>query len=251
MASSVSDIDNPSTKAEKLPEGQENRSFVRIPLSAETIVTLLIPDETATRLTVRGLASDISYSGIKIISYQIPKYRFLQLIKGRAHAEIKLILPSLDVPVYLKATVVWADYHEAKEGKQGFCALGMAFHKFSEEARKQFNDVLEHIAEQAVHVQRPTKGGGPMPPPPGAKPLNVPQRPLPPLTHVRIKSLTAKQFEHLQRLATVRDDETNSLSEDDIILRRIALNRRITIDDLRRLTAEGRRFFEAAVWGKE
>jgi len=240
---------SPRFPLEKPPQNirpSDRRSFVRIPVSADAIVTLLVPDATATKFTVRGTASDISYSGIKIISYQIPKYRFLQLIKGLAHAELQLMFPSIEEPVLLKATVVWADFHDEKDGKTAYCSLGLAFHKFTEQAREQFFGILERVAGESLSLAPSAEKSKP-------STSEAPQERQtgPPLSHVRRKGLSEEDLDYLRELAREDDDDARQyLSQEEQVLRKLALNQSITIDDLRSLSRDGRRLFEAVVWGR-
>lgn len=140
----------------RMSNGPEKRKHRRLKISAEAHMTLLIPNQTFSPFTIRGIGTDISLSGICIKSYQLSKPDYLSLIRGMSHVKVSLFLPIFDEPIQLRGQVVWADFHDSKGvNDKAFCQLGISYYEFTLEAKQ---DLVEVFEAMNVYLQENSMG---------------------------------------------------------------------------------------------
>lgn len=131
----------------------DRRLHRRLPISAEAMVTILIPEETFSPNAVRGVAQDISVSGLKVKIYQFSQADYKDLIKGVRFAKIDLTLPYVDEPLVLRAQVVWVDYHDATRSDRAHCLLGMKFHNVDPAVAAKLEYVIDRLSADTVKTE--------------------------------------------------------------------------------------------------
>ena len=126
----------------------ERRRFQRLPISGEVLMSVLMPHNTFSTFSIRGIATDISIGGMRIKTYQLQRQQYLDMIRGMSHAKLELRLPFLDEPLYFRGILAWSEYHDPTNREPAHCYLGLAFHEFTEEAQREFGEVLRLIADR-------------------------------------------------------------------------------------------------------
>lgn len=114
-------------------------------LQAKVIVDFLIPDETFTPHTFKGVAEDISLMGMRVRATEIPKERYMDFLRERPYARVRIILPHLEQPLFLRGRIVWAKYIRPQGLEPAHCQVGLCFNPFTDEARADFEEALRPI----------------------------------------------------------------------------------------------------------
>lgn len=128
------------------PRGKERRQAKRLPISAEGMLTIMVPEETFTPQQLRCVATDISLSGMRVKSYQITKTDYLQLLKGVRNAKASLDLPYLNSPLQLRATIVWVEYHDGSTGRdKAHAVLGLSFSRMPDDVLPRLEYVIDRL----------------------------------------------------------------------------------------------------------
>jgi hypothetical protein len=139
-----------------LKDEVERRRSNRFRLQADVMLTLLIPNETFSPFSLRGVALDVSIGGIRVKTYQLNKKDYLATLHGMSHAKLVLNLPHVEDPIHLAGRVVWTEFHEAKGEEKSHCLLGVSFYKFSDDALDDFQEVLNSLE---THVRTVNSSG--------------------------------------------------------------------------------------------
>ncbi len=133
---------------------KERRQAKRLPISAEGMLTILVPEETFTPQQARCVATDISMSGMRLKSYQLTKNDYLQMLKGLRHAKVALLdLPYLDSPLEIRAMVVWVEYHDGRGKDQPHCVLGLSFTRMEEIVLQRLEYVIDRLRAESGSVR--------------------------------------------------------------------------------------------------
>lgn len=132
---------------------QDRRRFPRVKIQADVQFTILIPTETFSPYSYRGVTLDISMGGICLRTGQIDRDNYLRLIREIRYVKLRLYLPNLDEPLHLRGRVAWWDFHDVRGDQPSFCILGIAFHDFTEEAGEEFRAILSEL-EDSVSAGR-------------------------------------------------------------------------------------------------
>ncbi len=128
----------------------DRRKAKRLPISAEGMLTILVPEETFTPQVVRCVATDISMSGMRLKSYQLGKNDYLQMLKGLRHAKVALDLPYLDAPLQVRAMIVWVEYHDGTgKDRQEHCLLGLSFTHRDDSVLQRLEYVIDRLTAES------------------------------------------------------------------------------------------------------
>ena len=134
--------------------GIEKRDQPRIPITAEALLAVLVPDETFSPNYVRGVATDISLSGVRVKSYQLTREDYHRLIRGVNFAKLNLTLPYVEEPVELRARIVWVEFHDRKAGDPPHCVLGLKFERLGQAATVRLQYVLNRLGADSYETVR-------------------------------------------------------------------------------------------------
>ncbi|MDK2970351.1 MAG: hypothetical protein PWP23_106 [Candidatus Sumerlaeota bacterium] len=132
----------------------ERRRSARYRIALDCMVSLLIPHQTFTPHSIRGVTVDIAGEGMRLKTYSLTKKDFLDLIKGMSHVKIDIDDPFSEHPISLRGRVVWADYHDKTENDNPHCFLGISFYEFTPQAQRDFHDVMSRIERSSTTVEK-------------------------------------------------------------------------------------------------
>jgi hypothetical protein len=132
----------------------ERRKCPRYQVALDCMVSLLIPHQTFTPHAIRGVTVDLSHEGMRLKTYSLGKADFLELLRGMSHVKIEIADPYHDHPIHLRGQVVWADYHDKTERDNAHCFLGISFYEFTEQARREFHEVMGNITRATTSIQK-------------------------------------------------------------------------------------------------
>lgn len=129
---------------------QDRRRHPRVRIQADVQFTILIPTETFSPYSYKGVTSDISMGGLCLRTGQIDRGNYLTLIREIRYVKIRLYLPNLEEPLHLRGRVAWWDFHDARGTDPSYCILGISFHTFTEEAGEEFRSILSELQDRVA-----------------------------------------------------------------------------------------------------
>ncbi|MDK2970742.1 MAG: PilZ domain [Candidatus Sumerlaeota bacterium] len=126
---------------------QERRSTLRLKMEAEVELKLLVPHETFSPRSLSGRTIDISAGGLGLVTYDLTKREYGEILRGMSHAKLTVVHPFFSQPLQLAGKVVWSSFHDPRPGKPAHCFLGISFHPFSRKAREELDAELLRAQE--------------------------------------------------------------------------------------------------------
>jgi len=126
-----------------MPLRGDRRGQKRLPLSAEAMLCLVLPEEAVTQKAFRGVATDISGEGLRIKTFQVERDQFL-LIRRYINitCEVLVDLPYLTEPLQLHGVIVWLHYGSSNSQEAEHCSMGIRLENNTAEASRRLQHVL-------------------------------------------------------------------------------------------------------------
>jgi len=128
----------------------ERRKSRRLSITADVIVSMMIPEETFTPNSVRGYGLEISQLGMSVKTYQLSQEEYTALMKGVRYARILLFLPYYEDPLDFKAALMWSDYHAYPGNDKPHCLLGFRFNNMAPGDVAKLEDAYNRLSRDSV-----------------------------------------------------------------------------------------------------
>lgn len=136
---------------------QDRRRHERISINVEALVTIYTKGTGGAVLSVRGLATDISASGMQVRSRHLSRAQCDRLMNEDFRAEISVELPYLSKPVDFSGEIMWAD-ELTKPGDTGLTlAMGILFERLTPDTKAKLDFVIGRLRGDSYDAV-PVKG---------------------------------------------------------------------------------------------
>jgi len=135
----------------------DRRQSRRLPLSADVMLSLLVPEQTISATPVRGVAMDISETGMRLKSYQVSPEQAELVADGSHWAKVTIELPYLARPLELKSRIVRSQYLRRTPEDSAHCVLGLRFERLLDSETAQIHYVIDRLSGESYEAV-PIKG---------------------------------------------------------------------------------------------
>lgn len=136
---------------------QDRRRHERLSINVEAFVTVHTKGSGGAVMSVRGLATDISASGLQVRTRHLTRTQCDRLLNEDFRAEISVELPYLSKPVDFSGEIMWVD-ELTKPGDTGLTvAMGVLFERLSPDAKAKLDYVIGRLRGDSYDAV-PVKG---------------------------------------------------------------------------------------------
>jgi len=135
----------------------DRRHQGRLALNAEALIRLILPEETLSPRSFRGVATDISPEGMKVRTYQVERDQFLHL---RRHTtllcDVTIELPYLHDPLQMRGVVAWMHYEEGNRKEGDHVVIGVRLDLSATDGTRRLHYVLNRVEGDAYMTPTPS-----------------------------------------------------------------------------------------------
>lgn len=119
-------------------------------LAVEAKVRILFPEETFTPCPADGMAQDLSITGMRIVTTDIPEKFYQRLMQSVHFAKVTLQLPGRPDEITFHGRIAWMDFNNQVSPPR--CTLGFVFENLGAEEIQALEEsikfALRRILEQ-------------------------------------------------------------------------------------------------------
>ncbi|MCC5877973.1 MAG: hypothetical protein JJU11_17280 [Candidatus Sumerlaeia bacterium] len=145
-----------------------------IGVSLDAVVTIMFPADTFLPRSLRGVASGLSENGMNWMTFQLTPSQVQQIQSELHFAKVVLDLPTVRVPIKLRAAVASVTYRLRTTTDPASANLGLQFTADGNvEGLQLLNEGLEKLRSSSINTQSLKAVHRPTPKPSGIMPRKL------------------------------------------------------------------------------